>query len=645
MSLVVTVGALVLWGAGDAAALPTWQAASTLSLGTDGVGIDCVATTCWSLEAGRLLSSSDDGQTWADRTDLLPPTVAALDDVDCVRATLCYLAATDSAGAGSLLVLDQGEITSYAIPGSPELTSISCASVGHCAGVTGTSSFVTEDGGVSWSVGSMPRTFLGRPRVDCVPKSKTCFVIGNYGLVPVVARSVDQGRNWTMQSLPWNDGGIYDIDCPTTTDCFATGADFSDDAVVVRTANGGASWAFAQVPFHAYAPRSVSCVSATTCIAVGHSPGNTAFVFATSDAQHWTSQTITPVPTDQPGQISCVSATACAIVASGAGFATVDGGATWPQVSVPAGLEAPSSLTCFTASRCIGLGADSAGTPAVITTGNFGSTWSRSTFPTDAGRPSAVSCPATTLCYALSITPLPGTNRNRTHVLTSTDKGQTWTAGATIPVALGDLTCPSTTTCLAAGYNGRSEVQVYRMTDGTHWSLITPPATTTLLGIVCTSVTSCVFVSGTYGGDWTAYTSDDLGTTYQPHTVPTKDWYSFDCSGSFCMIAGSDGGSGAIATSPDAGVTWNLATVPPQAELISDVSCGSDTACGASTYDFDFDHGGPRIVGTHDGGATWTLHAVPARHEAPIAVECVGAKCMGSDYSDAANPVIVVGRI
>jgi hypothetical protein len=177
-----------------------------------------------------------------------------------------------------------------------------------------------------------------------------------------------------------------------------------------------------------------------------------------------------------------------------------------------------------------------------------------------------------------------------------------------------------------------------------HWVATPGPGTTPLVRASCASVTSCVFLAGSYNGPWTAYTSADLGASYQPHDMPAaSQWLGLDCAGMFCMAGGYTSGSGAIATSPDGGVTWDPETVPRQAQMVGAVSCGSPMSCAATTYDFTYETGGPRIVGTIDAGATWRMHAVPARHEEPLAVACANTRCMASDYSAAANPIISVG--
>lgn len=643
--VVVVLGTLVAVTEPASAALPKWHVAATLSLGTDGVAVDCGATSaCWSLEAGRLLSSSDGGQSWTDRTDLVPTGIASLDDLDCLAAQRCYLAATDTSGNALLLLLDHGTITQHAIPGAPTLSAISCTAPAHCVGATGTTSYVTDDGGATWSQASLGRTLLGKTAVDCIARTTVCYLVGNYGLVPTILKSQTRGRSWTMQTAPYNDGGIYDIDCPSIAECYATGAGYSDYALVIRTVDGGAHWTFASGISHAYPLRSISCPASLTCTAVGHSPGQTPFVFATTDGQNWQPQTIAPIATAQPAHVFCPTTQACTVVASAAAFVTTDSGATWQTVEVPVGVEAPQDMSCSTGRRCVGIGSDAAGQPFVITTSDFGTTWSPGTLPSGIGRPGGIDCPTKQTCYALGVVPVTGTPRSNTKFLRSTDGGATWMLVATRTASMGAITCPTETTCFATGYDNRSRSKTYVTTDsGVHWLVVSPPATTTLLGIACGTATSCIFIMGTYGGEWTAYTTDDLGASYEPHPMPAHDWYSVDCAGSFCMVAGSEGGYGAIATSSDGGVTWEDETVPPQAQLVSDVSCGSPTSCAASTFDFTYNTGGPRIVGTTDGGATWNVRAVPARNEAPFAVGCFGARCIAADYSTTGNPIIVAG--
>ncbi len=645
VGVAVSVVALAAGTGTAAAALPSWRVAATLSLGTEGVAVDCgTASSCWSLESGRLLSSANGGQSWTDRTDLVPDGIASLDDLDCVTAQHCYVAATDDAGNGVLLFLDHGVVVQHPVPGAPTLSTISCTPPDTLRAGDRHDSYNTDDGGSTWSQGTLGRTLLGKTAVNCVAGTTTCYLVGNYGLVPTILKSTNRGRSWTLQTAPYNDGGIYDIACPTVTDCYATGADYSDDAIVIRTVDGGAHWNFANVPFHAYPLRSVSCPTATDCTAFGHSPGNTPFVFATTDGQHWNPQTIDPVTTAEPPQVSCPSTTSCTAVASAVAFVTTDSGTTWQTVDVPAGLEAPSELACANGARCVGFGSDAAGKPFVITTPDFGTTWTRGTLPADVGHLGGLDCPTRLTCFATAVVPVTGTPRSQTQFLTSSDGGATWAVTATRKGGFGALSCPSDTTCVSTGYDPRGHLLVAATTDSAaHWHAVPAPDTTTLAGFACGTVTSCVFVMGTFGGSWTSYTTDDLGATYQPHAMPAADWFGMDCAGQFCMVAGSRGGDGAIATSPDGGATWDDRTVPRQAQLIDAVSCGSPTSCAASTYDFTSDTGGPRIVGTIDGGATWRVHAVPARHEAPLAVACFNTRCIASDYSTAANPIIVAG--
>ena len=159
--------------------LPSWQVAATLALGTDHAAVDCPTTTaCWALESGHLLSSTDAGRSWTDRTALVPDGVTSLVDVDCPAAQRCVLAASDASGAALAVFVAGTAVTSRPVPAAA-FTSLSCVSARHCVGVTGGSSFATTDAGVTWTQGYLGRTLLGAPAVDCVAGTSVCYAAGN----------------------------------------------------------------------------------------------------------------------------------------------------------------------------------------------------------------------------------------------------------------------------------------------------------------------------------------------------------------------------------------------------------------------------------------------------------------------------------
>jgi hypothetical protein len=90
VSCVVVVGAsLATTSAVSAAATASaeWHVAASLARGTDDTAISCPASTrCWALESGQLLSSPNGGQSWIVRNALVPPGIAALNDMDCPKS-------------------------------------------------------------------------------------------------------------------------------------------------------------------------------------------------------------------------------------------------------------------------------------------------------------------------------------------------------------------------------------------------------------------------------------------------------------------------------------------------------------------------------------------------------------------------------
>ena len=367
-------------------------------------------------------------------------------------------------------------------------------------------------------------------------------------------------------------------------------------------------------------------------------------MFATTNGQPWTEQPVPAIATAVPAAVACPASTTCTAVAGAQAFATADSGASWQPVAVPAALEAPSALACATAVRCAAVGTDAARRTFALTSQDGGTTWATATTPSGASRLSAVDCPTVRACFALAVVDVAGTTRQETRLWASTDAGRSWVARSSLAAVLDGLSCPDASSCLLTGYSRTSNSVLVRTTDaGASLHTLTAPTTNDIVGAVCGSPQSCVVLAGVYDGAWTAYTSADLGTSFAPHQVPGGDYFSLDCAGSFCMAGGADGGSGAVATSTDGGASWTSATVPREAQLISGVSCGSDHSCAASTYDFDYYHGGPRIIGTRDAGATWQVFKVPARHEAPIAVACARDRCIASDYTSTGNPIVVAG--
>ena len=632
-----------------APAANSWHVAATLALGTGDTAASCPdRATCWAIEGGELLSSQDGGATWTTQTSVVPADVSALNDLDCPATSVCYLTATLDTGVPEVLVLRAGAVTAQAVPATVPLPTIACATAKHCTASDGTNVYVTHDGAQTWRTTALPRIIYTVPALSCVASTSRCWVVGDSGEIPIIELSKDDGKHWQLQIAPEDTDGLYDVACPSTTTCYAVGADVDDNALVFGTHDGGATWTTESSPVQAYPMRSVSCASVTVCWASGLSPAESPYVFATTNGgEDWVRQDLPSITSGGQPYLSCPTVSTCTAVTGGLTFATVDGGGTWTDTEVPSAPNTPQALSCPTKKSCVGVSNDDFGRAVALTSGDGGSTWTRHDMPAAGYQLRDVDCPSTAVCYAIAVG-LPGRpGATITHALTSTDGGITWYAKTvTRAGVLRELTCPTTTTCLAGGYDRHSAATLMVTTDsGSSWQQVAAPAGAFYLnGLSCTAVTACVLVTQGTTGPPSAWTTADLGATYQQHDLPAVDFFDLGCSGQMCVTVGADdAGNGALAASNDGGVTWTARKLPRGVQILGRVSCGSASACAATGFDFS-QQGGPIIVGTTDAGQHWHAFAVPARNEEPIDVACAGASCIASDVSLAGNPLILAGR-
>ena len=151
---------------------------------------------------------------------------------------------------------------------------------------------------------------------------------------------------------------------------------------------------------------------------------------------------------------------------------------------------------------------------------------------------------------------MPGTNRSIAHAIVTHDGGMTWSASRMTGAAgvLGEVTCPSVTTCLASGYDNHSAAKLMATTDGgASWHLITPPAGFYLDGVACGALDSCVVVTHDPNQPLHAWTTSDLGQTTRRTRCPPLDVVGgIDCAGSYCVAGGFAGSNGGWSPRPTA---------------------------------------------------------------------------------------------
>lgn len=301
------------------------------------------------------------------------------------------------------------------------------------------------------------------------------------------------------------------------------------------------------------------------------------------DAPAWQ---IATTPQDVTSAVSCPSPVDCFAVGystTGAGriLATTDGGATWTNQAVPAGvidligIACPSTIDCYATGRTTGT------TGVVVKTTDGGTTWTSQAVPSMSYIP-GITCPSTGECFAAGQSS-PDSSGGVIGAIAATTDGTTWQS-QTIPSGAGSMnavTCPSTTDCYSVGEGSVGGYIFATVDGGATWNRQGVPLPVGVLsGVSCPSTSTCVAVG---------YNTYDFA------------------------------GTGAAVSTTDGGATWATQTVPPVVYSLTSVSCPTLTDCRAVGYN---DPGTGTIIGSTDGGATWATETVPPGGLDLTAVAC-----------------------
>ena len=240
---------------------------------------------------------------------------------------------------------------------------------------------------------------------------------------------------------------------------------------------------------------------------------------------------------------------------------------------------------------------------------------------------SGVSCPSVSTCYAAG-----GFSNNDSLVAKTTNGGVSWstltfTSTASIGT-LDDIACPDTTHCLATG--GGTVGTAFHTTDGVHWTQLTLPAHTTEQSrISCISDTTCFSVSL----DGTGLHTTNFGTSWTPlayHTTSGATAISntaiYFQSALVGWVTGGDSTScsnsqcdGHIQETVNGGSTWSFVATPAGMPFINGIACKSASDCVAAGNTFT------RAVSyqTINGGTSWSATTFPAGMELVNGMTCV----------------------
>jgi photosystem II stability/assembly factor-like uncharacterized protein len=306
--------------------------------------------------------------------------------------------------------------------------------------------------------------------------------------------------------------------------------------------------------------------------------------------------------------VSCATAARCwAVAAPGPDptpvpatviVATKDGGATWSGQDVPPSLDPSlSGVSCPTATTCMAVGSDAAGSGLVLTTEDGGATWSQASAPANAVGIEAVTCEGIGVCVAIA------TNGAALWSSRSTDFGATWQQTGNLPASfLGatGLECDPEDICLVAGYvptgagHGTGALAL-SLDGGQTWASAAVPSGVGLLqSVACTTSTVCLAagtastnISDVVPAKGQLLQSVDGGHTWTAASVPPVDnTYGLACpSAQQCVMVGTvwSGnpavGTGAVAQSHDGGQTFIPSSSAYVPLSLAALSCPTTAAC------------------------------------------------------------------
>jgi hypothetical protein len=319
------------------------------------------------------------------------------------------------------------------------------------------------------------------------PTATTCYVEGDSSTSPSGPAdmnsfyvSSDGAQTWSV--LPVPDGVTFTsaLSCASVTDCAAGGLYYGHQRVYLSTANGGHSWTVRPLPADVGQIETLACVTATTCRGLASPSGEPA----------------------SPGF--------SAIFSGMRFFVTGDGGRNFTVTSFPKD-AAIQSVACPTDSHCVAIGVNSHFSAkdgpdldqgVLLTSDDGGLTWQPGAWPKGygPGPVPGVTCADASHCAMIGFVERDGTEGDQvgyssgkdavqyTVIGFSSDGGQTWTTSTfprSMPYPMIDaLTCPTTTTCYAAGsdliaqhigntYNAGSSVVAVTRNAGRSWQRVT----------------------------------------------------------------------------------------------------------------------------------------------------------------------------
>jgi hypothetical protein len=325
-----------------------------------------------------------------------------------------------------------------------------------------------------------------------------------------------------------------------------------------------------------------------------------------------------------------------------------------------------NDVSCLTTSYCIAVGDyDGPGRFPAFASAELwnGFTWSllpSANIGSTLNRLMSVSCVSTQMCIAVGYT-ASGSGAPPYATLIERWNGTQWSMlpspNPNSSNALLGVTCTSATSCVAVGYSDTT-TSLVEMWDGASWTSVTSPSVGQLNDVSCSSASSCVAVGSTPSLTPISESWDGTAWTDVPVPIPTDFGLLLGVS---CLSATDCTAVGESHTSDlyhlDTLVeTWNgsvwSAVASPNPGTIAGVfenqlrrvACTSANNCVAVGYNSDSTSQSTiELVETWDG-SSWTVTPSPGVLYGLAGVSCVSAaSCVGVGMGRYGNLITSVG--
>ncbi len=636
--------------------------------------------------------------SWSLQSPLNPAQQpeSRLEDVSCPSSTMCLAVGNDLYRGLGFTEYWNGSEWKLNSTLNGSIKAVSCPTVTWCMTVArsegkGWQMSWGELFGGNWNAEtkSLPTpagaTSISPKDVACTSES-ACTVVGSYssgGSKPYVARW--NGSSWSLQSAPAPSEGtaseaMLSVSCASSSFCMAVGR-AAGKPFAERW--NGSEWTLVSAPNPMGATdatlEAVSCPTTSSCMAVGSFQNGTSKTLT----ERWNGSSWSVLASPNPAEghamlrgVSCLSSSSC--IAVGSGYATIFGpskestlaaswnGTEW-TAQTPLNAEGKAfnflaAVSCSSATACTAVGNSRpqwGGTANMVSLAERwnGSNWSLQSPLNPAQQPESrledVSCPSSTMCLAV------GNDLYRGLGFTEYWNGSEWKLNSTLNGSIKAVSCPTVTWCMTVA---RSEGKGWQMSWGElfggNWnaetkSLPTPAGATSISpkDVACTSESACTVVGSYSSGGSKPYVARWNGSSWSLQSAPapsegtaSEAMLSVSCaSSSFCMAVGRAAGK------PFAerwnGSEWTLVSAPnPMGATdatLEAVSCPTTSSCMAVG---SFQNGTSKTLTERWNGSSWSVLASPnpaEGHAMLRGVSCLSSSsciAVGSGYATIFGP-------